>query len=74
MRTLVRDDRSQWCEVTREVPQGSVSASIMLSNYVNDMTDERSFYIRLPADGAKLMKVKDQMDYKGLQSDLEKIY
>lgn len=58
MKTLVRDDLSEWNEVAREVLEGSVLAPIMLLIHANDMSDERCFYIGLSADDAKLMSEK----------------
>ncbi len=50
MRIVVRDTKSSWREVTSEVPQGSVLASIMFQMYVNNMTEDLNSYINLFAD------------------------
>ena len=55
MRTVVKDDQSEWREVKSGVPQGSVLAPIMFLIYVNDMTGVSS-YISFFADDAKLLR------------------
>ena len=49
MRTVVKDEKSEWREVKSGVPQRSVLAPMFLV-YVNDMTEEVSSYINLFAD------------------------
>ena len=74
MRTVVRDEKSDWKLVTSGVPQGSVLAPIMFLIYVNDMIEGVSSYMSLFADDAKLLrKISNQEDCKELQKDLERI-
>ena len=68
MRTVVKDEKSEWREVKSGVPQGSsVWAPIMFLIYVNDMTEGVSSYISLFANDAKLLrKIGNQKDGEGL--------
>ena len=56
MRTVIKEEKSEWREVKSGVPQGSVLAPIMFLAYVNDMTEGVSSYISLFADDAKEKK------------------
>ena len=58
MRTVVKDEKSEWREVKSGVLQGSVLAPIMFLVYVNDMTEGVSSYLILFADDAKLLRDK----------------
>ena len=55
MRTVVKDEKSEWMEVKSGVPQGSVLAVIMFLIYVNDMTEGINSYISLFGDDQKLI-------------------
>ena len=76
IRTVEKDEKSEWREVKSGVPQGSVLAPIMfLVVYVNDMTEGVSIYISLFADDAKLLrKIRNHKDCEELQNDINKIY
>ena len=75
IKTVVKDEQSEWREVKSGVPQGSVLISIMLLVYVNDMTEGVSSYISLSADNAKLLrKIGNHKDCEELQNDINKIY
>ena len=75
MRTVVKDEQSEWREVKSGVPQGSVLAPIMFLIYVNDMTEGVSSYISLFADDATLLrKIGNHKDCEQLQNDINKIY
>ena len=74
MRTVVKDEKSEWKEVNSGVPQGSVLSPIIFLVYVNDMTGVSS-YISLFADNAKLLrKIRNQKYCEELQNDINKIY
>ena len=75
MRTVVKDEKSEWREMKSGVPQGSVWVPIMFLIYVNDMTEGLSSYISLFADDAKLLrKIGNHKDCEELQNDINKIY
>ncbi len=64
MRTVIRNRKSHWREVTSGVPQGSVLAPIMFAVYINDMTEGVTSYMR---------KINKEEDCIALNQDLEKI-
>ena len=75
IRTVVKDEKSEWREVKNGVPQGSALAPIMFLIYVNDMTEGVSSYICLFADDVKLLrKIGNHKDCEELQNDINKIY
>lgn len=75
MRTVIRDEESEWRQVTSGVPQGSVLAPIMFMIYINDMVEGVDSYMSLFADDAKIMrKIRNIKDCEELQSDLDRIY
>ena len=75
MRTVVKDEQSEWREVKTGVPQGSVLAPIMFLIYINDMTEGVSSYISLFADDVKLLrKIGNHKGCEELQNDINKIY
>ena len=70
MGTLVKDEKSEWREVKRGVPQGSVLTSIMFLVQINDMTRSKQ-----EADEPKLLrKIRNHKDCKDLRNDIDKIY
>ena len=75
MRTIVKDEKSEWRRVTSGVPQGSVLAPIMFLIYVNDMPEKVTSYMSLFADDAKLLrKITEDEDCNKLQQDLDEVY
>ncbi len=75
MRTVVKDEKSEWRDVTSGVPQGSVLAPIMFLIYINDMSEGINSYMSLFADDAKLMReIKSQRDCEELQNYGNKIF
>ena len=75
MRTLVRNEKSEWRRVTSGVPQGSVLVPVMFLIYINDMTEGVSSYMSMFADDAKLLKrVRHKEDCEDLQRDLDRVY
>ena len=74
MRTVIRDQPSEWGKVTSGVPQGSVLAPAMFAVYINDMGENVSSYISLFADDAKLLrKVVNYDDCRELQNDIDRV-
>ena len=55
MRTVIKDQKSEWCSVKSGVPQGSVLALVIFLVYVNDMTEGMNSYMSLFIDDAKLL-------------------
>ena len=54
MRTILKDEKSEWKEVKIGVPQRLVLAPMMFLVYANDMTEGVSSYMSQFADDAKL--------------------
>ena len=75
MRTMVKNEKSEWRRVTSGVPQGSVLAPVMFLIYINDMPEKVHSYMSMFADDAKLMKrVRQKEDCEDLQRDLDRVY
>ena len=75
MRTIVKDEKSDWRGVASGVPQGSVLAPIMFLIYINDMPEKVTSYMSLFADDAKLLrKITNGDDCNKLQEDLDEIH
>ena len=75
MRTVVKDEKSEWRKVKIGVPQGSGLELIMCSLCVNNMTEGVSSYINLFVDDAKLLKkIKSHKDCEEVENHLNKIY
>ena len=47
MRTVIKDQKSEWCSVKSRVPQGSVLAPVMLLIFLNDMTEGVNSYMSI---------------------------
>ena len=74
MRTVIRNTKSSWMEVTSGVPQGSVLAPIMFVIYINDMTEGVTSYMNMFADDAKILRrVRNEEDCVALNQDLERV-
>ena len=58
IKTVVKDEKSEWGEVKSGVPQGSFLAPIMFLININDMIEGVSSYISLFVDDAKLLRKK----------------
>ena len=50
MRTVIKDQKWEWCSVKSGVTQGSVLAPVMFLVCVNDMTEGVNSYMSLFAD------------------------
>ena len=75
MRTVVKNEESEWREIKNGVLHGSVLAPIMFLIYVNDMTEGVSSYISLFTDDAKLLrKIRNHKNCEELQNDINRIY
>ena len=75
MRTVIKDQKSEWYSVKSGVPQGPVLAPVMYLVYVNDMTEGVNSYMSLFVDDAKLLrKMISKEDFEHLQKDLDKIH
>merc|ERR1712035_231476 len=75
MRTIIKDEKCEWCKVISGVPQGSALAPVMFLIYINDMVDEVDSYISLFGDDAKFLKrVENNTDCEMPHKDLDKIY
>ena len=44
MRTIIKDEKSEWCKVICRVPQGTVLAPVMFLVYINNRVDEVDSY------------------------------
>ncbi len=74
MRTVIRNCKSHWRDVTSGVPQGSVLAPIMFAIYINDMAEGVTSYMNMFADDGKILrKITKEEDCIALNQDLEKI-
>ena len=70
-RVVLNNSKSNWTEVIRGVPQGSVLGPILFILYINDLTDAMSRISKLFADDTKLYKTVDFYGYSNmLQMDL----
>ena len=56
MRTVIKDQKSEWYSVKSGVPQGSVLASVMVLVNVKDITEGVNSYMSLFADDAKILR------------------
>ena len=75
MRTVIKDQKSEWCSVKSGVSQGSVLSPVMFLVYVNYMTEGVNSYMSLFSDDAKLLrKIENKENCKHLQKDLDKIH
>ena len=73
MRTVIKDQKSEWYSVKSGVPQGSVLAPVMFLVNVNYMTEEVNSYMCPFADYAKLLrKIESKEDCEHLQKVLTK--
>lgn len=72
MRTVIKDQKSEWKQVICGAPQGSVLAPVMFAVNINYMIEGITNYMCLFAKDAKLLaEVKEDCDE--MQRDLDKI-
>jgi len=72
MRARVNGSFSNWAEVFRGVPQGSVLGPLLFLLFVNDLPSVINSHIRMFADDAKIWRtIKDDTDSIRLQQDLD---
>ena len=75
MRTVIKDEKSEWCSGESGVHQESVLTPKMYLVYINDMTEAVNSYMSLFADDAKLLrKIVNKEDCEPLQKYLDKIH
>ncbi len=74
MRTVVRNNKSSWMEVTSGVPQESVLAPTVWNIYKNDMTEGVTSYMNMFAADTKIMgRVANEEDCAALNQGLDRI-
>ena len=56
MRTVIKDQKSEWCSVKSGAPQGLVLTPVMFLVFVNYVTEGVSSYMSLFTDNAKLLR------------------
>ena len=72
VRTVVKDEKSEWREVKSGVPH---LTPILFLVYVNYMTEGVSSYISLFTDYAKLLrKIRNQKNCEEIQNNINNIY
>ena len=73
MRTVIKDQKSEWCSVKSGFPQGSVLTPVMFLAYVNYITEGVNNYMSLFTDNAKILrKIESKGDFEHLQKDIDK--
>lgn len=60
IKTVLRNNKSRWKEVTNEVSQGSVLSQIVFALYINDMAEGVTGCMNMFADGARNAKIMRQ--------------
>ena len=73
-RVVVNSSKSEWCDVSSGVPQGSVLGPVLFLVYINDIEDSIVNMLRLFADDTKLFSpINSDSDIEELQHDNEKL-
>ena len=73
-RVVVNSSKSEWCDVSSGVPQGSVLGPVLFLVYINDIEDSITNMLRLFADDTKLFgPINSDPDIEELQHDNEKL-
>ena len=70
-RVLLDGQKSNWSDVTSEIPQGSVLGPILFLIYINDLPEVVKSFIRLFADDTKIYTTLEQEEScSNLQEDI----
>ena len=73
-RVVVNGVKSDWAPVLSGVPQGTVLGPLLFSLYINDISSDIEFEIRVFADNCVCYReIKDEKDTMKLQRDIDRL-
>ncbi len=71
-RVVIGSSSSDWCQVTSDVPQGSVLGPLLFTLFINDMPNGVHHHCKPFADDTKIIAtIKNGLDIAQLQSDID---